>query len=100
MVFITLSRQKLTRASGCVQFQEFSSGCTGPGFIEFSGVITLNCDLMMSSSAALNSLGVRKSSAVPTRNMSLHASFSEGLAAAARATAEDPISAAALVARK
>jgi len=37
------------------------------GFIEFSGVRTLNCDLMSSISAALNSSGLRKSSAAPIR---------------------------------
>src|SRR5262245_58711790 len=49
--------------------------------MEFSGVITLNCDLMFASSVSLNSLGVRKSSAVPIRNSPLYASFSEGVSA-------------------
>ena len=101
MVLMLLSWQKVTSASGCVQLQEFSCGCTGPGFIEFSGVITLNCALIKSNSTGLNSFAVRKSSAVPTRKMSLHASFKEGTGAAA-ACAPVPVqaAAAAMAARK
>ena len=44
----------------------------------------MNCDRMKSSSALVNSIGVRKSSAVPIRKMPLHASFRDGTAACVR----------------
>ena len=47
--------------------------------MEFSGVIALNCDLMKSSSVALNSVALRKSRAVPITNIPLNASFKEGV---------------------
>src|SRR3954469_12149605 len=61
--------------------------------------MTLNCDLIRPSSAGENSFGVRKSSAVPIRNISLQASFNDGTSAAARAMTDGAQSATAPVAK-
>src|SRR5678816_1247530 len=52
--------------------------------MEFSGVIALNCDLMKSNSAAVNSFALRKSRAVPITNIPLNVSFKEGVVVCAR----------------
>src|SRR5580693_7709459 len=61
--------------------------------------MTLNWDLIRSSSAGANSFAVRKSSAVPMRKMSLNTSFSDGVPAAARRARPGPTMATALAAR-
>src|SRR5437773_9739663 len=55
---------------------------------------------MRASSVASNSLGVRKSSAVPIKKQSLHASFNDGTAAAAGALTAAPARVAEMAARK